>query len=146
MPWLVVNLTFIKRLTMYTGVILNCEDQQLLFERFRPLLNLYLPNFVDRSPQEQPLGHHMTMNMGPCKHRTLLGKKVLLTLDAWAADERVCAVRVKDHTGVYCDNETPHITLYVNPSRGGSPRHSNGLLSWVPLEEEIVVTGVVMEV
>ncbi len=133
---------------MYTAVVLLPRDQARLFREFDELFRSHLQpgGFVDRNEAGDRLAHHMTMNMGLCRVRTLLGTEVSLTLDAWAADERACAVRVSDTGGVYCDNETPHVTLFVNPRKGGTPRHSNGLLSWVPLGRPIVVTGTVSEV
>lgn len=132
----------------YTGVVLDSDSQQSVFRLFDGMRaeNLTPVGFVDRNAAGQLLAHHMTMNMGPCKQRSLLGMEVILTADAWAIDEKVMAVRISDHQGVYCDNETPHVTVLVNPGRRGSPRHSNGLTNWVKLPEPLVLSGTVREV
>jgi hypothetical protein len=130
----------------YTGVILDKVSQNwlcMLFNHF--FLDHLMPiGFRRETVQGNPLAHHMTINLGQCRDRSLLGTEVKLVLDAWAIDERAMAVRVKDPV-VHCDNETPHITLYVNPDKGGSPKHSNDLTNWIPLIFEAQVSGIVKE-
>lgn len=132
----------------YTGVVLSDKDRCELISRMSVLCFSYLLpiGFAMITDRGHPLPHHMTMNLGDCRSPVMVGSLVSLIVDAWAADDRCMAMRVADLGGVYCDNETPHITVMVNPSRGGTPRHSNGLVGWIPLAETITISGVVEEV
>lgn len=135
----------------YTGVVLESDDQQYLLSVFRVLYGHFAPaGFVNRNAQGSLLCHHMTCHMGGAKEcdGPHLGSEVMLELDAWGVSDKALAFRVSaiDHQGVTCENSTPHITALVNPSAGGSPRHSNDINLWFNLEKPVVVTGVFKEV
>jgi hypothetical protein len=105
--------------------------------------------FVSRNAQGERLAHHMTCNLGEAKpeQRQYLGNEVTLLLDGWAFDEKALAVRVSHKPAeIHCSNETPHITLAINPDNGGKPFHSNDLKEWTLLDEPFAVVGVYQEV
>jgi hypothetical protein len=132
----------------YTAVVLQPADQEKLFFIFDTLFECYLTQagFSKHTSRGQRLADHMTLNMGKCRDRKLVGTKVPLKIDAWAVDHKVMAVRVVDDGSFQCENKTPHITMFVNHTLGGVPRNSNGLTNWIPLATPIEVSGVVSEV
>ena len=86
--------------------------------------------------------HHVTLHMGEpfTEEEQLMSKDICVTIDAIAQDNKVCAVRVKEMTTedgktVTSHNKTPHVTLCVNRSGGGKPKHSNELRGWEAIPE-----------
>lgn len=122
---------------MYTALVLHETDQQLLLEHFRPLIPLEWKHYA----------HHMTINMGsaengPAAH--LIGQECEVVVRTLGVDEKVIAVGVE--SDVPSHNAVKHITVAVNVSMGGKPRHSNDLVHWTPLPEALVLKGKVVVV
>ena len=89
------------------------------------------------------LCHHMTINMGELRDKSLLGKECTLTAKAVASDDKVMAVQVD--TDVESSNKIKHITVAVNRQNGGKPFFSNKLTNWTPIEP-FTLKGVIQEV
>jgi len=86
--------------------------------------------------------HHLTLNMGACKDKSLLGKNVQLKATALGRDENAMALLVE--TPVPTKNKLPHITIAVAP--GAKPVQSNDIKEWKKLDHPISLNGTVAEV
>jgi len=96
----------------------------------------------DRIPEGwKVIAHHMTINLGELKDKTDLGKQVTLTVGELGLSDMAMAVKV---SGYQSKNETPHITIAVNPD-GGKPAMSNQITKWQPIKK-FMVNGVVSEI
>lgn len=134
----------------YTGVVLLPDEQQYLLSVLAPLYSYFkTAGFVNRNNQGQLLCHHMTCHLGGAKdeERPHLDQKFDLTVDAWGANDKAMALRVSSVSPncVASCNATPHVTAMVNPTAGGSPRHSNDITVWYPMKP-LTVVGVFREV
>jgi predicted kinase len=90
------------------------------------------------------IAHHMTINFGkglPIQLKGDLGKQKTIRATEIGISEMAIAVKVD---GYYSDNTIPHVTIAVNPN-GGKPVMSNDITNWQPLENKIVLNGVVTE-
>jgi predicted kinase len=90
------------------------------------------------------IAHHMTINFGkglPIQLKSDLGKQKTIRATEIGISEMAIAVKVD---GYYSDNTTPHVTIAINPN-GGKPIMSNDITNWQPLENKIVLNGVVTE-
>jgi predicted kinase len=85
--------------------------------------------------------HHMTINMGPLKDKTDIGKNVTITVTALGLSDMAMAVKVDGYTS---KNVTPHITVAVNPN-GGKPMMSNDITKWQDIKNFNLI-GTVTEV
>jgi hypothetical protein len=85
--------------------------------------------------------HHMTINMGPLKDKTDIGKNVTITVTALGLSDMAMAVKVDGYTS---KNVTPHITVAVNPN-GGKPMMSNDITKWQDIKTFNLI-GTVTEV
>ena len=85
--------------------------------------------------------HHMTINLGPLKDKSELGKKVDLTVTKVGISDMAMAVAVE---GYPSKNAIPHVTIAVNPD-GGKPVMSNEITKWQDVKS-FVISGVVTEI
>ena len=87
--------------------------------------------------------HHMTMYMGECKDRSLIGKTIELEIIGVGKDENVMALLVRSPLS---NNKRPHITIATAP--GKKPFLSNKIPdeNWKPLEFSMSVQGTIAEV
>lgn len=85
--------------------------------------------------------HHMTINLGPLKDKSELGKKVDLTVTKVGLSDMAMAVQVEGYT---TKNAIPHVTIAVNPD-GGKPVMSNEITKWQDVKS-FVISGVVTEI
>jgi predicted kinase len=85
--------------------------------------------------------HHMTINLGPLKDKSELGKKVDLTVTKVGMSDMAMAVQVE---GYPSKNAIPHVTIAVNPD-GGKPVMSNEITKWQDVKP-FVISGVVTEI
>jgi predicted kinase len=85
--------------------------------------------------------HHMTINLGPLKDKSELGKKVELTVTKVGISDMAMAVQVE---GYPSKNAIPHVTIAVNPD-GGKPVMSNEITKWQDVKR-FVIFGVVTEI
>ena len=115
----------------YSAVVLDPASKSRLLE------------FVgDKIPQGWNVyAHHMTINMGPLKDKTDIGKNVTITVTALGLSDMAMAVKVDGYTS---KNVTPHITVAVNPN-GGKPMMSNDIIKWQDIKNFNLI-GTVTEV
>lgn len=78
--------------------------------------------------------HHMTMNLGELKDKSLLNQVVALEVFAVGISDKAMAVKVREiginkRGASLSTNAIPHITLAVNPD-GGKPVMSNDITKW----------------
>jgi hypothetical protein len=88
----------------------------------------------------------MTINMGnpddgPAKN--LVG--VPFDLVAWAVATNDLVMAVSVSTDCPSINHNKHITIAVNKTNGGKPKHSNQLQNFQKLPNPIILDGVVTE-
>lgn len=136
----------------YTAVVLKLFDQDFLRGAMSDVLDKGLreTGFVERSNNGVRLSHHMTICMGGCPEvlRDQLGHQKALTIDAWGMTDQALAVRVCSVLPftAECKNATPHVTVAVNPSQGGSPKSSNDITEWTMFEQPFSLSGILEEV
>ena len=118
---------------MYTALVLTPESQHQLLSAMDPFL---------LSEYDEPIAHHMTINMGSCKDASILGKKFSMEVIAIAHDDKVLAVKIE--TGCPSQRPLKHITVAVNRKNGGKPVMSNDLTNWEP-SSNLTLSGVVEE-
>jgi hypothetical protein len=78
--------------------------------------------------------HHMTINLGPLKDKSELGKKVDLTVTKVGISDMAMAVAVE---GYPSKNAIPHVTIAVNPD-GGKPVMSNEITKWQDVKSFVI--------
>ena len=117
----------------YTGVILDKVSRDALLAAVRK----HTPDGW------RVIAHHMTINMGPARNPTDLGKQVALRVVGWALDERTLAVKVQGYPST---NAHAHITVAVNSAAGAKPKDSNLHMKWTPIAAPLRLVGVVEEV
>lgn len=116
---------------LYSAVILDVASKTKLMDMVG-----------DRIPEGWTVfGHHMTINLGPLKDKTSVGKEVTLTVTHIGQSDMAMALKVEGHE---TKNAIPHITLAVNPD-GGMPKMSNDITKWQDLKS-FMVKGIVTEV
>jgi predicted kinase len=116
---------------LYSAVVLDSASKSKLLE------------FVGgKIPQGWNVyAHHMTINMGPLKDKTDIGKNVTITVTALGLSDMAMAVKVD---GYASKNVTPHITVAVNPN-GGKPVMSNDITKWQEVKH-FNLMGIVTEI
>lgn len=125
------------RIKMYSAIVLDKQSHNKLVEIFSPTWeNNEDPNF------EVINNLHMTICMGglPVAMDDMLGQEFTMKVLAFAGNDKVKAVEVE--RVIETKNKVAHITLAVNRSNGGKPKDSNQLQSWVPVKQEIYITGI----
>ena len=98
-------------------------------------------NYVEPEDGWVIYAHHMTINLGPLKDKTELGKKVQLTVNKVGKSDKALAVAV---SGYHSLNKIPHVTIAVNPD-GGKPKDSNDITKWQDIKP-FIISGVVTEI
>ena len=88
-----------------------------------------------------PIAHHMTINLGPLKDKTDIGKEVTLTVTDVGISDMAVAVKVD---GYSTKNDVAHITLGVNPE-GGKPAMSKDITKY-QLVKTFMIKGIVTEI
>ena len=118
----------------YTAIVLDPESRNIILSHL---------------PMPIPAGwkivaDHMTIEMNkPVLAAEYLGQKVELSVNSFAANDKVMAVGVE--TAVPSTREQKHITVAVNYANGGKPFLSNLLTYWEPIQS-FKISGVVEEV
>lgn len=102
---------------LYSAVVLEEESQNVLFYNLEHMIPEGWIKY----------GHHMTINMGPLKDKSLLGTEHSLVVTKVGFSDMAMAVAVK--TDIETKNEIPHVTVAVNPD-GGKPVMSNNITNW----------------
>ena len=86
------------------------------------------------------IAHHMTIAFGkPVPNQEDLGKDVTLTVTELGLSDMAMAARVEGYPSA---NQTPHITIAVNPN-GGKPVMSNDITKWVKVKPFNVIGKIV---
>ena len=121
---------------LYYGIELDEDSKELLKEKF------------GEHPGWKIFCHHMTsiFNRGGVEltaweerwFKENEDKMIFLIVTHYAESDSVAAVRVM--TNAPCRNRYRHITLGVNPEKGGKPVDSNDLTGWT-LTEPMILTG-----
>lgn len=122
-----------KRKPSYWAAVLNPDSHKLLKNA--------LENEIPKEWVKKI--HHMTVALGKPKSDEVkeymknVGSQVTLT--ATEIGKSPDAIAVKVETDVPSDNSIKHITLAVPP--GGSPKNSNYITDWEPLERSLVLNA-----
>ena len=122
---------------LYYGVELDKESQDLLKEKF------------GEHEGWRIFCHHMTSVFNTGKDVELKGterawfernegNQIIMVVTHFGMDERVAAVRIM--CSAPTRNKHKHITLGINPAKGGKPVDSNHIKNWT-LTEPIILTG-----
>lgn len=121
----------------YTAIVLDSTSKKILLEFFQSTI-----------PADwEKVCHHMTINLGTAEcgpASDLVGQQFEIVVRTVAHDNRVIAVGVLSKCP--SNNEIKHITVAVNVNGGGKAKHSNELTNWIPLNQQIVLRGVVQVV
>lgn len=117
---------------LYSCVLLDKASHTALLEHDYP---------VDLPDGWINYAHHMTINLGPLKDSTQIGKTVMLTVTEIGISDMAMAVAV---SGYPSSNAKPHVTLAINPD-GGKPVMSNNITKWQPIKH-FFISGVVTEI
>lgn len=117
----------------YCGVLLNAESQNKLKSIFRN----YIPSgWTVRC-------HHMTIDpFKECTDENMLGQTVELMVTSVGISELASAVKVIGYRGK-TNNPFPHVTLAFNEKNGGAPKNSHDIQQWTPIQDHIILTGVI---
>ena len=102
---------------LYSCILLEEASQNVIFHNLRN----EIPEGWTR------LGHHMTINLGPLKDKSLLGRKEYLIVTHVGISDMAMAVKVK--TDLKTKNDFAHVTVAINPD-GGKPVMSNDITEW----------------
>jgi predicted kinase len=116
---------------LYSCVLLDKASKNKLLDRFA----LEIPT------DWNIFAHHMTITLGEMKDKSDLGKEVTLKVTKVGLSDMAMAVQVE---GYPSKNETPHVTLAVNPD-GGKPVMSNEITKWQDIKP-FNIMGVVTEI
>ena len=117
---------------LYSAVVLEKQSQYVLFSNVEKLIPEGWIKY----------GHHMTINMGPLKDKSLLGTEQLLAVSKVGISNMAMAVAVQ--SDVETKNEIPHVTVAINPD-GGKPVMSNDITNWQDVRM-FILSGKVTEI
>lgn len=122
---------------LYSCVLVNNSGKKALLDYNYPI------NIPDGWVK---YGHHMTINLGELKDKTLLNETIRLEVFAVGISDKAMAVKVRENgkDRQISSNAIPHITLAVNPD-GGKPMMSNLITKWQDIKPFNVV-GIVTEI
>ncbi len=127
-----------KSKVLYSAVVL---DKASIYKMLAGRWPINLPDGWIMGREKKYFCDHMTINLGELQDKKDLGKEVTLTATHIGLSDMAMALKV---TGYVSKNETPHVTLAVNPD-GGKPVMSNAITKWYPITQ-LTLTGVVTEV
>ena len=102
---------------LYSAVVLEKASQNVLFSNVGKMIPEGWIKY----------GHHMTINMGPLKDKSILGTEQYLVVNKVGISDMAMAVAVQ--SDIETKNEIPHITVAINPD-GGKPVMSNNITKW----------------
>jgi hypothetical protein len=88
------------------------------------------------------IGHHMTINMGELKDKSILGTEQLLAVTKVGISDMAMAVAVQ--SDIETKNKIPHVTVAINPN-GGKPVMSNDITDWQDIRM-FILSGEVTEI
>ena len=117
---------------LYSAVVLDTQSHDKLLQ----ILDANIPNGWSK------IAHHMTIVFGKgLKDKTELGNNVVLTATEVGLSDKAMAVKV---SGYESSNETPHITVAINPD-GGKAVDSNKITNWKSIKP-IQLNGIITEI
>lgn len=102
---------------LYSAIVLEEASQNVLFSNVGKMIPEGWVKY----------GHHMTINMGPLKDKSILGTEQYLVVNKVGISDMAMAVAVQ--SDIETKNEIPHITVAINPD-GGKPVMSNDITNW----------------
>ena len=136
----IINAKDMFKLTsvLYSAVILDMESINEIFYKNYPIA---IPDGWLMDKDLKYFCDHMTINLGELEDKTLIGKEIKLTVTHIGISDMAIALKVN---GFELKNNTPHITLAINPD-GGSPKMSNKITEWTEIKP-FRVSGIISEV
>ena len=117
---------------LYSAVVIEEASQNVLFGNIGKLIPEGWVKY----------GHHMTINLGPLKDKSLLGTEQYLVVTKLGISDMAMAVEVQ--TDIETKNEISHVTVAINPN-GGKPVMSNYITKWEHIRMFILL-GKVIEI
>jgi len=126
---------------MYTAAVLRPDSALKLKQIMREKIDLENLGFECKTPQGEPLPHHMTLNLGlfdnTLNDPELLGSEIVLTVDSLWYCEMIgaCAAKVIDSQSAKSINTQKHITICLKPP--AKPFQSNKLFE--PMTKQIML-------
>lgn len=102
---------------LYSAIVLEEASQNVLFSNVGKMIPEGWIKY----------GHHMTINMGPLKDKSILGTEQYLVVNKVGISDMAMAVAVQ--SDIETKNKIPHITVAINPD-GGKPVMSNDITNW----------------
>jgi hypothetical protein len=121
---------------LYYGIELDKESQGILKEKFGAHKDwkIFCHHMTcvftgGRSEADSRIKKWFEMNEG---------REIILVVSHYGVTEKCAAVRVM--TEAPCRNKVKHITLGINPEKGGKPADSNFINEWT-LTEPIILFG-----
>lgn len=121
---------------MYTAAVLRSSEVIALIDVFQRLVDLEPQGYQLKTPEGEPLPHHMTINLGrfdtSLNPAEFLGKPAEIVIDSihWSHDHNICAANVIEASvsgqQIRTINSHPHITICLRPP--AKPFHSNKML------------------
>ena len=130
----------------YSGVVLNEDNVKLLKEKALKEVPELKEGYVFVTRNNDPLPHHMTINMGPLKMEGYkVGDEVELKVVAFGVSKDAIAAEIEEPLFPIDTKSRPHITIAIPV--GGNPFNSNKIEkeNWRECTP-ITVKGVVQEV
>lgn len=123
----------------YSAVVLDSASHDALIQF--PEINSLL------TQDHEIIAHHMTIKMGnitgtPYAQRLGKAERLFATHVGSLGEGAVVAVKVDGLS----DNQTPHVTVAVDRSKGGKPFMSNQIKNWTPLSKPLSLYGTVQEI
>jgi hypothetical protein len=117
---------------LYSAVVIEKASQNVLFHN---LDNMIPEGWIK-------YGHHMTINLGPLKDKSILGTEQYLVVNKVGISDMAMAVAVQ--SGIETKNEISHVTVAINPD-GGKPMMSNYITKWQDIRM-FILSGKVTEI
>jgi hypothetical protein len=102
---------------LYSAIVLEEASQNVLFSNVGKMIPEGWIKY----------GHHMTINMGPLKDKSILGTEQYLVVNKVGISDMAMAVAVQ--SDIETKNEISHVTVAINPD-GGKPVMSNDITNW----------------
>ena len=125
---------------LYSAVVLDEKSKGILKNDLTKLF--YDPKI--HGEKWELFAHHMTIVFGKgLEDKSEVGKTVQLTATELGISDMAVAVKVEGYPSA---NAIPHITVAVNIADGGKPFMSNKITDWTPLNNPIVLSGIVTEI
>jgi len=114
----------------YSAVVIDEQSRDLLISTYKSEI-----------PEGwEIIAHHMTINPFGLTDDT--EKPVQLKVDEFGKDDKAIAVKVSGYDRK-TNNKYPHITIAINRINGAKPKDSNNISNWRPIDNGIILKGVV---